>query len=35
MTQTAAVPMTFADAITTVFTKHVDFTGRARRQVTA
>jgi uncharacterized membrane protein YhaH (DUF805 family) len=31
MTQTTVVPMTFADAITTVFRKYAEFTGRARR----
>lgn len=31
MTETAVAPMTFAGAITTVFTKYAEFSGRARR----
>lgn len=31
MTDTAVAPMTFAGAITTVFTKYAEFSGRARR----
>jgi uncharacterized membrane protein YhaH (DUF805 family) len=31
MTETAVAPMSFADAITTGFTKYAEFTGRASR----